>query len=280
MKVSIIMPFYNAEKYLKRAILSVLGQTFIDFELILINDGSTDQSISIIDNFSDSRIRLIDGKENLGLAARLNEGIAASMGNYVARMDADDICYSDRLLLQVNFLDNNANVDLLSGRIVEIDMLDNYVCTRSHIEVDSHLKSKPWMGFLMPHPTWMGRRSWFEKNKYKIPAPYCSEDQELLLRAHKNSVYHSLPTIILAYRTDRFFKYKKRFLTRLEILNYSIKYFSKNKNYIAVLFVILAFVSRGALDLSSLFFNNKNKYAFNEADKNEYLSQLRRLDVH
>ncbi|MDQ3846299.1 MAG: glycosyltransferase family 2 protein, partial [Bacteroidota bacterium] len=91
-KLSVIMPAYNAEKYISEAITSVLEQSFAAFELIIINDGSTDKTKQIIKSFNDERIVLIN-QENQGLAATLNKGLAQAKAEYVVRFDADDICY-------------------------------------------------------------------------------------------------------------------------------------------------------------------------------------------
>jgi len=97
-EISVIMSVYNSETWLKESIQSVLDQTFTNFEFIIINDGSNDRSSQIIENFKkkDSRIRVINNNENIGLANSLNKGILASKGNWIARIDADDICYKSR----------------------------------------------------------------------------------------------------------------------------------------------------------------------------------------
>ncbi|MDP4262633.1 MAG: glycosyltransferase [Bacteroidota bacterium] len=105
-KVTVLMPAYNAAKYIAEAIASVLEQTFTDFELVIINDGSTDETVSVIRRFSDSRIRLIEqGRQ--GISVALNTGLREARGNYIARFDADDICFPERLQKQVSFLDNH-----------------------------------------------------------------------------------------------------------------------------------------------------------------------------
>ena len=103
--ISVVMPVYNAEKYLDEAIKSILVQTCKDFEFIIINDGSNDKSLEIIEkyNIQDERIVLIN-RENRGLIASLNEGIEKTKGRYIARMDADDISLPDRFEKQIEFL--------------------------------------------------------------------------------------------------------------------------------------------------------------------------------
>jgi len=119
-KISVIMSVYNGEKHLPRAIDSVLEQTFEDFEFIIVNDGSTDNTPKILGSYSDKRIYVIN-QENMGLTRSLNEAIELPRGAYIARMDADDISLPDRLLYQVDFLDGNEDVCLLSSSYYVID---------------------------------------------------------------------------------------------------------------------------------------------------------------
>jgi glycosyltransferase involved in cell wall biosynthesis len=104
--ITVLMPVYNAEKYIGEAIRSVLDQSFRDFELIIVNDGSTDGTEQVILSFTDPRIVLIS-RENGGVSAALNTGLQRSAGTYIARFDADDICYTDRLAVQLAFMENH-----------------------------------------------------------------------------------------------------------------------------------------------------------------------------
>ena len=105
--ISVLLPVYNGEKFLKEAIDSVLCQSFTSFELLIIDDGSTDDSCNIVLGYQDSRIRLLRNKQNIGLIKTLNKGINESKGKYIARMDADDICREDRFVKQVEFLEQH-----------------------------------------------------------------------------------------------------------------------------------------------------------------------------
>ena len=104
--ITVLMPVYNGEKYLKEAIDSVLGQTFADFELLIVNDGSTDNTVKLIEEYSDKRIRLIN-RANGGVSAALNTGLKEAKGKYIARFDADDVCYPYRLERQYAFMEAN-----------------------------------------------------------------------------------------------------------------------------------------------------------------------------
>ncbi len=105
-KVSVLMTVYNGQEYLNIAIDSILKQTFKDFELIIMDDGSTDNTRFVVENYNDKRIVYVY-QDNQGQAAALNNGIQIARGDYIARMDADDISYKNRLELQVKFLDDN-----------------------------------------------------------------------------------------------------------------------------------------------------------------------------
>src|SRR3954451_15211482 len=105
-KVTVLIPVYNGEKYIWAAIHSLLNQTFEDFEILIINDGSTDKTPDIIRSFKDDRIVVIN-QQNGGIAKALNKGLIHAKGQYVARFDADDVCTAYRLAEQVKFLDEN-----------------------------------------------------------------------------------------------------------------------------------------------------------------------------
>ncbi len=114
------MPVYNAQKYLKEAIESILVQSFTDFEFLIINDGSTDESVDIIESYDDDRIRLIHNYGNIGISKTLNRGIDLADTDFIARMDADDISLPDRLEKQYSFMVENPDIKLLSTRIERI----------------------------------------------------------------------------------------------------------------------------------------------------------------
>lgn len=120
-KVSIIMPVYNGERYLREAVDSLLIQTFPDFELIIINDGSQDHTACILGDYCDPRIRVINNEENMGMTRSLNIGLKMATGEYIARMDGDDISHPERLEKQVQFMEENRNIGLLGTSWYMID---------------------------------------------------------------------------------------------------------------------------------------------------------------
>ncbi|UTY38146.1 glycosyltransferase [Allocoprobacillus halotolerans] len=124
--ISVIMSVYNDAKYLEKSIQSILNQTFKDFEFIICNDCSTDSSLSIIQEFQklDSRIKIINNSTNLGLAASLNKCIEISLGQYIARMDSDDISFKNRLEVEYNFLMEHQEYDVVGSKSITINEND------------------------------------------------------------------------------------------------------------------------------------------------------------
>ncbi len=175
-KISVLMPVYNCEKFLNSSIESILNQTFDNFEYIIINDGSTDNSLNIIKSYKDKRIKIINNSKNIGISRSLNKGIYRATGDYIARHDADDISDLERLSFQLEYLNKN-DVDLVDTSITFIDKDDNYLYgyeERSFIpeETLSHL-----FFYEINHGTILCKRSLIEKNKiqYRVrPAEdYC-----------------------------------------------------------------------------------------------------------
>lgn len=120
-KVTVLMSVYNGEKYLREAIESILNQTFKDFEFLIINDGSTDSSRDIVLSYNDRKIRLIDNEKNIGLTKSLNRGLNLARGEYIVRMDADDVSLPERLEKQVNYLEIHPEVGVLGTWVKCID---------------------------------------------------------------------------------------------------------------------------------------------------------------
>ena len=115
--VSIVLPIFNGQKYVRAAIDSILCQSHENFELIIVDDGSTDDSLTIVSSYADPRIKIFKNKKNLGIVDSLNRGISLSNGEYIARMDSDDIAFPNRLKKQLEFIKKN-DCDLTSARAV------------------------------------------------------------------------------------------------------------------------------------------------------------------
>src|SRR5690606_20575239 len=111
-KITVLMCVYNGQRYLREAIDSILNKTYSDFEFLIVDDGSTDDTLKILKSYKDSRIKLVLNDNNIGLTKSLNKGLMLAKGEYIARMDADDISVKNRLLAQLNFMQQN-NYDLI-----------------------------------------------------------------------------------------------------------------------------------------------------------------------
>jgi len=137
--VTILMPVFNGEKYLPEAIESILNQTFTDFEFLIIDDFSTDNSINVIKKYKDKRIRLIINEQNMGQTITLNKGLKLACGKFIARMDQDDISHQSRLEKQVSFLLKNTDFALVGSFIQFInhkgDFVKNYNPPTNHDEI-------------------------------------------------------------------------------------------------------------------------------------------------
>jgi hypothetical protein len=119
--VTVLMPVYNGREYLREAMDSILGQTFADLEFLIIDDGSTDDSVAVVQSYSDARIRLVRNETNRGVVATLNRGLDLARGEYIARMDADDVSLPERLQMQMDFLDAHPGVGVLGSACRFID---------------------------------------------------------------------------------------------------------------------------------------------------------------
>lgn len=194
--VSVVMPVYNAAPYLQKAVESILSQTYQNIELIIIDDGSTDDSMALIRNFKDKRIQRIEFNENKGIVEALNTGMQAAKGEFIARMDADDISLSNRIAQQVNYLQKNKNVGILGTQYQAINGKSRKL-PLTHQEICWHLlNASPFV-----HPSVMFRSS-FIKN---LPVIYnkefeFAEDLELWVRASAQTELANLPAQLIQYR--------------------------------------------------------------------------------
>lgn len=205
-RVSILLSVYNGALTINRCLDSLLAQTFRDFELIIVNDGSTDQTVAHITNYSDSRIKLIN-LEHVGLAKALNIGLEACKGQYIARMDADDWCANNRLELQANFLDSNPDVGVVSSLV-------KYAGDRTHntgyaLHVDwinrqlthEEIQKKRFEDSPLANPSCMFRKSLVDQfgNYSEEPIP---EDYEFWLRLLHHGVRMEKIKEVLLYWSD------------------------------------------------------------------------------
>ena len=215
--VTIAIPIYNAKDYLGYAIQSVINQSYQNWELLLMEDGSTDGSDAIAKSYSliDKRIKYIADDVNRGLISRLNQSISMAKGKYYARMDADDIMVVSRIAEQVKFLETNPEIDVLGASIMTIDNENRIVGSGYNEGVN---------GFI--HPTVMGKTSWFKANPYADWA-LRAEDFELWSRTAANSRFYAIGKPLLFYREFGVPTFHKYYLSQLTLL----KIFRRYKHY-------------------------------------------------
>lgn len=248
-QVTVALPVFNGGDLLEVSVRSILAQTLREWELLIIDDGSNDGALDQLSCLSDSRIVIVKDGRNRGLASRLNQAVSMARGKYFSRMDHDDICHPDRLMKQLAFLEGHPDVDLLATECVVIDEENSLLGGMPSAISHSAICRRPWLGFYMPHPTWMGRTEWFRRNPYLDPAPYCCEDQELLLRTHRVSCFHTFPERLLAYRVRSHAPLKKIFRTRVAVMRMQVRFFIVKREWGNVLLSTVVAFARIVRDL-------------------------------
>jgi glycosyltransferase involved in cell wall biosynthesis len=216
-RISIGLPVFNCEKYVSDCIKSILSQTFSDFELIIINDGSNDSSASVLSSFKDERIILINSDVRLGLIYRLNQLIDLSNGEFFVRMDADDIMLPYRLENQLYELSNeDKNVVSFSGAIIINEQGKIIEETRPKIPKS---KLDLFLGIYPTHPTVMAHIDWFRNYKYRS-GMFRIEDFDLWYRSFKNTIFKSSSTPFIFYRKISSSKSSSYFITIQPLLKF------------------------------------------------------------
>lgn len=200
-RVSVILPVYNGENYLMEAVESILGQTYGDFELIAINDGSKDSTAALLDTVSDPRVRVVH-QENMGLALTLNKGIGLARGEYIARQDADDISRPERLARQVEYMDEHPRCGLLGTWSVIHE--DRVPTSRQHRHPCSNgeLQFRLLFDSFFVHSSVMIRRTALDRAGLYPTDPERNppEDFDLWLRIARDHELANLPEPLLVYR--------------------------------------------------------------------------------
>lgn len=198
--ISVVMPIYNAQQDLRQAIESILSQSFTDFELLIIDDGSTDQSVQIIHSFSDSRIRLISQPHNLGLVAALNKGLAEARGQFIARMDGDDICLPERLTLQLAAMQDQ-QLDICGSHWAQIDTNGNLFATLYAPKLMDEVIATLATTVPYAHGSVMLRKHFLDQHALQYKPQY-SEDYELWIRCFElGATFGLVDAVLYLHRT-------------------------------------------------------------------------------
>jgi glycosyltransferase involved in cell wall biosynthesis len=224
--ISVVLPVYNGEKYLTEAISSILSQSFKDFELIIIDDGSTDKSISIIEKFQDDRIKFLKNEENKGLVFSLNRGIKESSGKYIARMDCDDIALPHRLKIQYEFMENNPEIGLCGTFVKRFGSILRRGLLKVPVSNDE-IKANSLFFCSFVHPAVMLRKEVLIKNNLKYSEDFKgAEDYNLWIDMMGCGIkVANIPVPLLKYRVSKLsvsgniFFNKEKFAERLKLIS-------------------------------------------------------------
>ena len=197
--ITVLMPVYNGTKFLGEAIESIVNQSFNEFEFLIINDGSTDQSNELIKSYDDKRIRLFVNKNNIGQSASLNKGIKMARGDYIAIMDQDDISVQDRLKVQLEFMENHPNIDVCGSWLELFGTYDGIVKYETKSE-------KIKMGLLtninLGHPTVIIRKSTIDKYNLRYDDTYTiANDYDLWFMMLDTCSFSNISKPLLKHRT-------------------------------------------------------------------------------
>lgn len=199
--VTVLMSTLNQAQYLYAATASILNQTYEDFEFIIIDDGSTDETAAILDGFSDPRIVRVHNKQPSTLPVALNQGLALARGEFIARMDGDDIALPERLEQQIAFLEQNSQVGVVGTQVSIIDGKGRAAHHQELPQTHSMIVWRLFTGFALAHPSVMMRRALVEQLGGYNPEYVVSQDRELWMRAMWYTRFANLPTALMQYRT-------------------------------------------------------------------------------
>jgi len=294
-KISVIMPIYNCDKYLEEALVSIIIQTYKDFEVIAINDGSTDSSLEILEKYAkfDNRIKIISQK-NSGIVNALNNGIKIAKGEYIARMDGDDVSFSNRFADQVKVLDKNLEAVLVAGDFEIINEKSEYIYREVVVPDDDFIQRAFYLRNAIAHGSVMFRKSIVEKIGLYSSTCGPTEDMELWMRLTKVGKFLATGTSVYKWRVNqngitsnnnlesichairhietRWKDNKPEILSRKDIINkikeYDLLYKDKSKCYenlflsdicqVAIKHFKYGKKSDGIKQAISLFFSGKN----------------------
>lgn len=199
-KVSVVMTVYNGKKYIREAIDSILAQTFTAFEFIIVDDASTDETWTILNSVNDPRLRLVRNNRNIGIYKSANNGLSLSKGEYIARMDADDVSLPERLARQVDFLETHPEIGVLG---TGVHLIDGSGCTSHTLQLPTQHGLLRWyLCFYNPiaHSTVMMRRKIIEQVGGYSPYMVLAGDYDLWCRLSYVTRLSNLQDVLVSYR--------------------------------------------------------------------------------
>lgn len=207
--ITVVMPVYNTERYLRQSINSILSQTFGDFEYIIIDDCSTDDSLDIINSYPDIRIKVVKNQKHLGVSASANKGFILARGKYIVRMDADDISLPERLFQQYEYMEKHSKVDLCGSRVRIIGSHRTWKYPSEHEKI----KCRLLFNSSFAQPSLIFRKSTFVKNNLYYNNNFIrGEDYELWVRSIDKLKCSNMCEVLLLYRMTQ--KKKQKYFTK------------------------------------------------------------------
>jgi len=225
------MSVYNAGDFLHESISSIINQSFLDFEFVIVNDGSNDESQKIIKSYNDSRIKLINNKTNVGLTKSLNIGLSKCRGKYIARMDADDFSMPSRLKIQCDYLKSNPSIDIIGTNAYKI-INNKRIRTTLPLE-DKRIKWQLLFSAPIIHPSVMVRANVFKKFGNFNSKLIAAQDFEYWCRVSEHVQFANLPDVLhnirIHSKSISSVKNKEQENSRLETLVMYIRSITKNR---------------------------------------------------
>jgi glycosyltransferase involved in cell wall biosynthesis len=225
--VSITSAFYNTGTIILDMVRSVFAQTFKDWELILLDDGSTDNTLAIVKQIDDPRIRIESNKRNMGAAVSLNRLTCLARGKYIARMDSDDMCSPLRIQKQLEVIESDANTDVVGTGILYLNSDVQPVGYALPPFEHNEICCEPYRCIHICHGSLLAKKEWFLKNKYNEKLSR-SIDYELFLRTYMNSKFANVQEPLYFYRLEQSYSLKKQFKSRLLSANFILKHYKDN----------------------------------------------------
>lgn len=254
MKITVLISVYNHQDFIKECIDSMLQQDYKNFELIVVNDGSTDKTLEILKTYDDDRMSIINLPTNCGVGTAKNIGLSIAKGKYIAIMDSDDIAFPNRLSTQINFLENNTHIDILGSRGILIDENKNVISSTNQPKLDKDIKARLLLmnGTAILHPTMMIRTEFIRKNHLFYENRKKSEDHVFWNKCILNgAIFHNIQTELI---------YKRRHTgsTTVSLDKNIWNYDKKNPIRFELLSMFYPnLMVREIMDISKLFSNRK-----------------------
>lgn len=261
--ITICIPFYNAQNTIRDCILSILNQTYTEFNVLLIDDGSTDNSIETIKDLLDPRFTLINNKINQGLIFSLNRAVNMCKTKYIARMDADDIMHPSRLQLQFQFLEANPLIDVVDTLMVSFDDSLRILGLVKFTFLELIEKKDTIFSSPLAHATIMAKTTWYKSNTYNKEF-YRAEDHELFCRTFDFSNFARIyqPLYYVRSHNINLKNYKNSLITQKLILSKYKMYLNRSQylfGYFKIVIKYLIYTFFGFFNQQHILVSKRNK---------------------